>query len=193
MAYNGNMKHYVLLLIFTLILVGCGRAETSAVSPDLLEGSTAIIAVESRLLDRGSGKLVEGDRAPDFSFTLPDGTTQRLSDLQGRPVVLNFWASWCLPCIEEMPAIEQVYLAAEGDLVVLAVNRNELPDAIARFANTVEVSFPLIADVTGTIGTRYSITSLPVTYFINRDGTIRARHIGALSETMLAERIQTLE
>jgi cytochrome c biogenesis protein CcmG, thiol:disulfide interchange protein DsbE len=185
------MMRSILLFTLALILTGCAGTQPAAEPVDLEVGD-ALIAAESRLLDRGRTPAAVGELAPDFSFTLADGATTRLSDLRGTPVVLNFWATWCLPCIEEMPVIEQVYRDAEGGLAVLAVNRNELPAAIARFAPTVNVSFPLIADLGGTIGDRYTVTSLPTTYFITSDGAIHARHIGALSAQQLAERIEAL-
>jgi cytochrome c biogenesis protein CcmG/thiol:disulfide interchange protein DsbE len=186
------MKQLIIMLALAAALAACG-GQQPAPTPASLDAGDATIAAESALLDTGSGKLVEGDLAPDFSFVLPDGSEQRLSDLRGRPVLLNFWATWCLPCVEEMPAIQKAYDAAGGDLLVLAVNRNELPEAIARFAPRVNVTFPLIANIAGDIGDRYSVTSLPVSYFINSDGTIGAKHIGALSAATLEERIATLK
>lgn len=186
------MKHAILFAALALALAACG-GQKPVPTPASLDAGDATIAAESRLLDRGAGKLVEGDPAPDFSFTLPDGTTQRLSDLRGTPVLINFWATWCLPCVEEMPALERAYADAGGALLVLAVNRNELPEAMARFAPTVEVTFPLIANLAGDIGDRYGVTSLPMSYFINSDGTISAKHIGALTAETLLERINTLK
>ncbi|HMQ33628.1 MAG TPA: TlpA disulfide reductase family protein [Chloroflexaceae bacterium] len=185
------MKQLIILATLALALAACGGAQPAQVPADLDIGD-ATIAAESRLLDAGGGKLVEGDMAPDFSYVLPDGTTRRLSDLRGTPVLINFWATWCLPCVEEMPALQQAYDGAGGELQVLAVNRNELPAAIARFAPQVGVSFPLIANIAGDIGDRYSVTSLPVSYFINSDGTIGAKHIGALTAQTLQERLDTL-
>lgn len=181
---------HLLAILVLVLLAACGDraapvAESVEVPPNML------LARESRLLDKGSGKLAPGDAAPDFSYTLPDGTTQRLSDFQGLPVVLNFWATWCLPCIEEMPELEGVF--SEGELYVIAVNRNELPDAIARFAPKVNVSFPLVANIDGSIADRYRVNNLPTTYFINRDGTIGAIQIGALNEELLRERLQVIQ
>ncbi|MFV9506812.1 MAG: TlpA family protein disulfide reductase [Oscillochloridaceae bacterium umkhey_bin13] len=183
------LRHTLVMLLTAVLLMACGGQPATEPLPDT---GGAIIAAESRLLAQGSGQIADGEIAPDFSYTLPDGTTVRLSDHQGQPVLLNFWATWCLPCIEEMPAIERVYSEAAGALVVLAVNRNELPAAIARFAPSVNVSFPLIADLSGSIGDHYRVTSLPTTFFIASDGTIAGRHIGALSEQQLAERLSSL-
>lgn len=185
------MKRIILLIMAVLVLTACTGVQPT-VTPVQFDAGDALIAAESRLLDQGRGALAVGDSAPDFSFTLSDGTTTRLSELRGTPVLINFWATWCLPCIEEMPALEQVYQEAEGELAVLAVNRNELPDAIARFAPMVNVSFPLISDLGGAIGDRYTVTSLPTTYFIASDGTIHGRHVGALSVQQLNTQLEAL-
>ena len=185
------MKHLTLFLLLIIALTACGA---QAAQPTPLNAKGTTIATESHLLDQRRGKLVEGDLTPDFSFTLPDGTTRRLSDFRGTPVLLNFWATWCQPCIEEMPTLQQAYTTADGKLVVLAINRNELPDAIASFVPKVGgLTFPLITNSAGDIGDGYGITSLPESYFINRDGTIAARHIGALNATTLQERLGTIK
>ncbi|MCS6880353.1 MAG: TlpA disulfide reductase family protein [Oscillochloridaceae bacterium] len=186
------MNRLIVIVLIAATLAACGR-QPAATAPAVPPPGGVVIATESRLLDRGHGAPASGDPAPDFSYTLPDGATVRLSDLRGTPVVLNFWATWCLPCVEEMPILQAAYEAAEGDLAVLAVNRNELPAAIARFTATTPVTFPLIANIGGDIGDRYAVTSLPITYFIHRDGTISARHIGALNERALAEQIKAIQ
>lgn len=183
------MKRLLLLLTLALAASACGAPSRPAPAAPLDAGD-AVIAAESALLDRGSGALAPGAPAPDFSYTLADGSTVRLSDLQGTPVVLNFWATWCLPCIEEMPELEGAFGA--GDLRVVAVNRNELPEAIARFAPKVNVTFPLVANIDGAIPDRYAVTSLPTTYFIRRDGTIDSIKIGALTPSVLEERLKAI-
>lgn len=186
------MDRLIVIALVAVTLAACGR-QPAITTPAIPPAGSAVIASESRLIDRGHGAPAVGDPAPDFSYTLADGTTVRLSDLRGTPVVLNFWATWCLPCVEEMPLLQAAYDAAEGKLAVLGVNRNELPAAIARFTATTPVTFPLITNIGGDIGDRYAVNSLPVTYFIRRDGTIGARHIGALNERTLAEQLEAIE
>jgi len=182
-----TMKRLIILfsLMFSLMVAACSNA-TTTIQP-LVVGETPI-ASESRLIDaRPDWAAIPGEMAPDFSYTLADGT-HKLSDLRGKPVIVNFWASWCLPCIEEMPTLDAAR-RTNPDLVILAVNRNESTETISAFAPKVGVSFPLITDRDGVIGERYGVINLPTTFFINRDGTIAVRHVGALTAERLAERL----
>ena len=133
-----------------------------------------------------------GDIAPDFSYRLPDGTTQRLSDLRDKQVILNFWATWCGPCIEEIPLLQQTAHANAGTLLVLGVNKLEEPVTIAAFAEKTGVTFPLVANLSGDISVRYGARLLPMTYFINSDGTISAIEIGALDAAKITARLKAM-
>jgi thiol-disulfide isomerase/thioredoxin len=183
-----NLQLLSTLLALTLGLAACGagRSDASAPTPDT---SQVVLASASALIDAGSGRPAVGEVAPDFSYTLADGSIHRLSELRGKRVLLNFWATWCLPCREEMPDLQQA-AGAQSDLVVLAVNRNEAPEAIARFGAEIGVRFPLIANISGDISDRYGATSLPLSYFINSDGTISGRQIGALTPALLGQRLE---
>jgi cytochrome c biogenesis protein CcmG/thiol:disulfide interchange protein DsbE len=178
---------FLLLLIPLIAACSAGNAEPAFESSQV--GRTPI-AADSRLLDRADDVPNVGEAAPPFEFTLVDGTSS-LADFQGRPLVINFWATWCLPCVEEMPTLDAA-LNADPDLVILAVNRNETPLAIADFAPQVDVGFPLIADMSGAISKRYGVTNLPTTFFIDRDGVIVARQLGALTEAKLAELLEQI-
>lgn len=179
------MRHAIIFFSFIFVLVACTGAPQA--SQPLVVGETPI-ASESTLIDtKPDWAAIPGEKAPDFSYKLTDGA-YKLSDLRGKLVIVNFWATWCLPCVEEMPELEAAR-RANPDLVILAVNRNESPEAIAAFAPKVGVSFPLITDRDGAIGDRYGVINLPTTFFINRDGTIAARHLGALTAARLAERL----
>ncbi len=182
------MRRSIALIIITLALAACGPTTPAAV-PTVEVGSVAL-ATQSTLIDAGGGRPADGDLAPDFSYTMADGSVHRLSELRGKRVLLNFWATWCAPCREEMPELQQT---ASDSLVVLAVNRNEAPAAIAKFGNEVAVTFPLIANIAGDIGDRYGATSLPMTYFIKSDGTIGSRQLGALTPVLLAKHLDGLQ
>jgi thiol-disulfide isomerase/thioredoxin len=184
------MRRIIAPIILALALAACGSSQPAAV-PTVEVGNVAL-ATESALIDKGNGRPADGQVAPDFSYTMADGSVHKLSELRGRRVLVNFWATWCVPCREEMPELEQTAKENSDSLVVLAVNRNEAPAAIAKFGNEIGVTFPLITNIAGDIGDRYGATSLPVTYFINSDGTISSKQLGALSPTLLAKHLEDL-
>lgn len=131
---------------------------------------------------------------PALDFELQDlsGSLGKLSSLQGKVVVLNFWASWCLPCREEMPLFQQVQSQYRADLIVVGVNSGESEKAAGDFAAEHGISFPLLLDAKGEVGKAYQVSMLPVTYLIDRRGVIRFRHIGSITETQLASYLNAL-
>src|SRR5262245_26783839 len=138
----------------------------------------------------GSGALpLEGQPAPDFTLKTLDGNTVTLSKLQGQPVLLNFWASWCEPCRAEMPEIVQAYEAHKADgFVVLAINmtfEDSLPEAQA-FVKEFHMPFPVLLDDTGAVARdAYRLPVLPMSFFIDRKGVIVHRQIGAMNGKQL--------
>jgi cytochrome c biogenesis protein CcmG, thiol:disulfide interchange protein DsbE len=137
-----------------------------------------------------------GFPAPDFTLSTPEGDTYTLSELKGKAVLLNLWATWCPPCRAEMPAIQKMYDEyKEQGLVILAVNMTsqDNPLNIAPFANEFELHFPILLDETGDISTRYQLRSLPSSYFIDRAGIISEVVIGGpMSEALLRTRIEKI-
>jgi peroxiredoxin len=137
-----------------------------------------------------------GFYAPDFTLETIDQESYTLSELRGRPILVNFWASWCPPCRSEMPAMQRVYedLQEQG-FIVLAVNsthQDNLEDAIA-FSQTHELEFPILLDRDGSVGNLYEIRSLPTSFFIDPEGTIQDVVIGGpMSEALLRIRVEQL-
>lgn len=135
-----------------------------------------------------SGSSLELPReAPDFSLTLLDGSRFSLADHlagDGRPVVLNFWASWCLPCREEMPTLDQA-ADRHPDLLFLGVAVEDDPQAARDFAEEVDVGYPLGVDESGTVGARYPYFGLPTTYFIDAQGRIVFQINGLVTPDLL--------
>lgn len=132
----------------------------------------------------GSSRLV-GKQAPDFTLTTLDGAKVSLSQYRGQPVLINFWASWCIPCREEMPELIRSYEShkAEG-LMILGLNltySDSLPDVQA-FASEFNITFPILLDKDGAVAERsYQIIGLPTSIFINRDGTIERIQVGKMT------------
>jgi len=137
-----------------------------------------------------------GFAAPDFTLETLDGSELTLSDLRGHPVLLNLWASWCLPCRVEMPAIERVYQRhRDAGLVVVGLNvTSQDSEAAARaFAEEFGLTFPIALDRDGAASARYELMGLPSTYFIDRAGIIRAVIIGGpMSEAVMLSHVEDL-
>lgn len=185
------MKRY-LLLVFGLALGACGGAGTPSLSTP---GAPATIAVASQILkDAGQSVIPNvGEAAPDFAFTMADGVTYKLSELHGKKVLLNFWATWCGPCRSEMPDIQKAIGESGGAVVVLGVNKAEDMSVIAPFAQELNVTFPLITNPKGDIAARYAAQLLPTSYFINSDGTIALRKTGVMNYTFIKNHLAELK
>ena len=138
-------------------------------------------------------RTVEVDEpAADFTLDLFDGTRFVLSDhlaTDGRPVVMNFWASWCVPCREEMPAFDSV-ARRHPEVLFIGVAVQDSEAAARQFAEEVAVSYPLGLDEDGAIVERYATIGLPTTWFITPNGVIAAQRIGQLDEDSLESLIE---
>jgi len=131
-----------------------------------------------------------GATAPDFEWTDLDGKTLRLSSYRGKVVVVNFWATWCLPCREEMPALQRV-AASEPDVVVLEVDLMEPGDKARSFLDSLGLDrLQPVLDGDGATTRRYGVLTLPSTFFVDRDGVIRHLELRQMTEAMIRSGIQ---
>jgi cytochrome c biogenesis protein CcdA/peroxiredoxin len=150
------------------------------------EALTPLLSPPSESSDTAETGITLGKQAPDFATTAPDGAALRLSDFRGQVVLLNFWATWCGPCRNEMPEFQAVYeqLQTEG-FTVLAVNMLEKPEAVQAFMDELGLSFPIALDPAAEINDQYQIRQYPTSFLIDQNGIIRQVHAGELKGEVL--------
>lgn len=139
---------------------------------------------------------IKGFNAPDFTLRTPAGEDVSLASLQGKPVIINFWASWCPPCRAEMPAMESAYQAYQSQgitiLAINAANQDNRQEALDFITNN-HLSFTVLFDLDGSVSSLYGVRSLPSTFFVDARGVIREVVIGGpMSEALLRVRIEQL-
>lgn len=188
------LQYGVGCLIILMLLAACGASPSAPpAAPATTANGNPTVAIESTLLENLAGTpLQAGDIAPDFSYTMRDGTTYALSDFRGQKVLINFWGIGCPPCLHEMPDIQEV--ADNNDaVVVLAVNGwGQDAKAITEFAEQEQFTFTMVTDMDGTISRGYQVLGLPVSYFVNSDGTIHTRKLGIMDVGFMTDTLDAM-
>ena len=153
---NMKIRHKFVLLLFCVATTGLAAAAQ---------------------LDR---KIDPPVPAPGFSLMDLDEKIHQLRDYKGKPVIVNFWATWCPPCREEMPSMERAWQKIESEgIAMIGINVGEDFDTVFGFTADIEVSFPLLLDLDGEVTGRWPIRGLPTTYILNPNGEIVYRMIGS--------------
>ena len=120
-----------------------------------------------------------GEPAPDFDTVDLEGNIWSLSKLKGQVVFVNFWATWCAPCREEMPSMQRLNAMMPADkFEMLALFNNDKPAAVKNFVAKLGLTMPILSDESNIIGARYGLTGLPETFIIDKQGVIREKFIG---------------
>ncbi len=136
------------------------------------------------------------DTAPDFSVLDPDGNSVRLSDYFGKPIVVNFWASWCGPCRAELPHFNEAWKARGGEITFLMVDLTdgigETVESVRSFLSDNGFEFPVYFDTESEATDAYGIYSIPLTVFIDAEGRIVSHQIGSMNEAMLTGQLDKL-
>ena len=134
-----------------------------------------------------------GHPAPDFAIHQANGETAYLSDYRGRPILINFWATWCPPCRAEMPELVRAYNEHQDEgLVVIAVDSMESQEAVAKFVKAFNMNMPVVIDVQGQVMDAYKTQSLPSSFFIDRNGVVQVRWIGILTPEALQKNLDEI-
>ncbi len=159
----------VLVIVSTVALVIAGCSSSAAPQASAPSGTSSPI----------EGVQV-GNLAPDFQLPNLDSGALSLNELRGKPVILNFWATWCRPCVTEMPYLQEIHeeYSDEG-LMLLAIDIDENPSQVEEFLQNNNLSLPVLLDIGGVVAQKYGIQYIPTTYFIDGDGVIQEKRIGA--------------
>ncbi len=171
----------ILSVILTLVLLLAGCSAGS----EPLDGESPTVPVKGTQV---------GNLAPDFQLQSLDGQTVSLGNLQNKPVLINFWATWCSPCVFEMPYIQEIYEEwADKGLVVLAINLGEGSSKVEEFTQSHNLSFTVLLDTKRDVAQKYNIQYIPTTFFIDKDGIIQDKLIGAFqNKTQIENRLSKI-
>lgn len=195
---NKKVIGYIIaaLLIGSMVVIMVNQNVNMA---DPIDTASALIV--SKGDDEASGEigLALGDTPPDFELTTLDGEPLRLSELKGKKVMLNFWATWCPPCKAEMPHMQNYYRnSSEDDNVeIVAVNLTDSEGrgvkVVQEFIDSYELTFPIPMDEKGIVGEAYQVFQIPTTYMLNTDGTIGQIVKGPMHESTMKTLIDDLD
>lgn len=160
-----------LLILCAALLSGCGGStnKPTAAAPPAAASSAA---------------------APDFNFTLLDGTPGSLAKLRGKPVFLNFWATWCPPCVGEMPHFNALYPKYKDKISFIAISLDEQPSDAAAFMQQKGYAFPAGYGNVNELAGKYDIQGIPTSLLLDAEGKVIATHIGAMSAAELEAFLQ---
>ena len=141
--------------------------------------------------------LTKGDVAPDFTLTTLDGKEVKLSDLKGKKVVLNFWATWCPPCKAEMPHMQNFYedYSQDENVEILAINltNGDKVESVQNFVQDYGLTFPIPMDEEGKVNEIYQAITIPTSYMIDTKGRIQNKVVGPMDENMIKDFVSNLD
>ncbi|KUP05683.1 thiol:disulfide interchange protein (thioredoxin) [Bacillus coahuilensis m2-6] len=187
------MRNKIILLLLVAVV---GYVLWNQLNEDQLSSYDGeIVSVWS---EEGDPTLSKGAVPPDFLLNTHDGESIRLSELKGKKVMLNFWATWCPPCKAEMPVMQKFYekQAEELNVEIIAVNltsQDHGPEALAEFLKVYDLTFPILLDESGEVGKTYQAFTIPTSYFINTKGEIEGKVIGPVNEQLLEDTIRNMD
>ncbi len=130
--------------------------------------------------------------APEFDLPLLGGGAQKLSALRGKPVLINFWATWCPPCKEETPLLQRYSQKYAGKLVLLGIDSGEEAGPVQSFVTGMGITYPILLDQYDRAVDVYYARNLPSTFFVDDQGVLRGQHLGLLTEDLLVRYLKTI-
>ena len=189
------LKLVLLVLVFIALILGAWVLYQKLSAQMEPIGLVTQSVAEESTVDSNQDKE-ETFQAPDFTVYDLDGNAHKLSDYRGKPVILNFWASWCGPCKSEMPDFDEKYLQYADQIHFLMVNMTdgmqETVDSASGYIADQGYSFPVLYDTDMIAAMQYGVSSIPVTYFIDSEGNLVASYRSAMSGSVLQQGIDLL-
>ncbi|MBQ7801535.1 MAG: TlpA family protein disulfide reductase [Oscillospiraceae bacterium] len=188
------MKKIWMLMMLVLLLCGCAAqeqpVETEPTAAETVQTETAQATEPTEATEP------EKAYAPDFMVVDAEGNEVKLSDFVGKPVLLNFWASWCGPCKSEMPELEEAYQEWQDEIQFLMVNLTdgsyETLESAQEFLAGTDYTFPVYFDTASEAANAYGVSSIPTTWFIDAEGVLVARYVGAIDGESLGTGISMI-
>ena len=192
----------ILCLVLALVLIGAGALYNSlagsvqlgglATTPPETQAPTEIPGEESTEPADTHPTEPPANIAPDFTMLDMEGNEVTLASFFGKPIVLNFWASWCGPCKMEMPEIQKFYDKYGQEIHFLLVSVDDSLDAAKSFISDSGYTFPVYFDTTSVGAYTYGASSIPLTFFIDAEGNLTAYYMGAMSESILQQGVDMI-
>ncbi|MBE3569559.1 MAG: TlpA family protein disulfide reductase [Bacillales bacterium] len=181
-------KKWGVLMIASLLLIIASQHLKADKIPDTSKREANDQSILTEKAGRQDHREKKGDRlpglkigenAPDFTLPTLKGDWVHLRERKGQKVIINFWATWCPPCKEEIPVLQTFYEQNKGLVELLAVNID--PESnVSHFAEEYGISYPILLDKDGTVNETYKVAAIPTTYVIDENGMIIDKHIGNL-------------
>lgn len=166
---------YISILILPILLIGCFSQDQDSPVRDSVENNNASSQISTAPLT----KLDKPIPAPDFSLVDMDGETHTLASYKGKPLIINFWATWCPPCRAELPSMNRGWAKIKDEgIAMVAVNVGEDEDTIFAFSGDYPIDFTVLLDKSGEIINKWPIKGLPTTFVLDKQGKLVYRAIG---------------
>ncbi len=190
-----NVKIIILAVLF-IALLGGGIFAYNRLSKNYNETETVTLSDSDSSSNQSQSTEQQKNTAPDFTVVDYNGKQTKLSDKKGKPVVVNFWASWCGPCKSEFPAFEDAYNKYGNDVEFMMINLTdgyqETISSAKSFIDEQNYTFPVYYDTTMSASNAYGVFSIPKTLFIDKNGNIVQNRTGTISQDTLEQNIESL-